>query len=139
MYTVISTYHIPTTLLPLTLLIGQRVKLSDRDINQLRLLYQCKSGPRDGSSINVDNLCSEDCPCWEHALGKCESDRDCMGELVCGDTPSALPVQEHVDQLPLYPHTSGIIQCDEYCHSLCCRFPDNIVACPEVRRTGDKS
>ena len=66
-------------------------------------------------------------------MGECESDDECMGGLVCGDTPTSLPVPEYRDQLPLYPHTSGIIQCDEYCHSMCCQFPDNIVACPEVR------
>lgn len=66
-------------------------------------------------------------------MGECESDDECMGGLVCGDTPTSLPVPEYRDRLPLYPHTSGIIQCDEYCHSMCCQFPDNIVACPEVR------
>lgn len=76
---------------------GQRVKLSDRDIDQLRLLYQCKSGPR--ASVGNDELCSEDCQCWEHA-GECTSDNDCIGDLVCGDTPDPLPVREYHDQLP---------------------------------------
>ena len=31
---------------------GQRARLSDRDAEQLRLLYQCASGPR----ARVDNL-----------------------------------------------------------------------------------
>eukprot|EP00956_Cyclotella_meneghiniana_P035737 scaffold117683_cov46-Cyclotella_meneghiniana.AAC.7 len=107
-----------TTLMNKWETIGQRVKLSDRDTNQLRLLYQCKSGPRDGSSITVDNLCSEDCPCWEYAMGECESDNECMGKLVCGDTPASLPVPEYRDRFPIYPHTS-----------------DNIVACPETCNT----
>lgn len=78
---------------------GQRVKLSDRDISQLRLLYQCQSGPRSGS-IGIDDLCSEDCPCWEHAIGECTTDDECMGDLVCNDAPDSLPAPEYHDQLP---------------------------------------
>ena len=79
--------------------IGQRVKLSDRDVDQLRLLYQCKSGPRH-NSVGVDELCSKDCPCWEYAHGECDSDEECMGDLVCGNAPDTLPIQEYYDQLP---------------------------------------
>jgi hypothetical protein len=78
---------------------GQRVKLSDNDIEQLRLLYQCQSGPRSGP-VGMDELCSEDCPCWEHALGECTSDNECMGDLVCENTPDPLPIPEYDDQLP---------------------------------------
>jgi len=88
-----------TTVLKKWEAMGQRVKLSDRDVDQLRLLYQCKSGPRSGS-ISVDHLCSKDCPCWEHASGECGSDDECMGDLVCADAPNPLQVEEYEDQLP---------------------------------------
>lgn len=65
---------------------GQRARLSDRDVEQLRLLYMCASGPREGG-VSADELCSEDCPCWEHALGECRGDGECLGDLVCGDAP----------------------------------------------------
>eukprot|EP00970_Alexandrium_tamarense_P004889 scaffold808_cov196-Alexandrium_tamarense.AAC.26 len=110
---------------------GQRMRLSVNDINQLRLLYQCKSGPR-GGNVGVYDLCSTDCKCWENALGECSSDDECMGDLVCRDTPSPLPVHEYLDVLPQFPFASGTITCSSYCHSLCCQFPDNVVACPET-------
>ena len=112
-------------------IMGQRVKLSDQDREQLRLLYQCKSGPR-SAPASVDDLCSEDCPCWENALRECSSNDECLGDLVCEDTPNPLPVPEYNDQLPPYPYQSGTIQCSEYCHILCCQFPDNVIECPEV-------
>lgn len=111
--------------------LGQRVKLSANDVDQLRLLYQCSSGPRAGP-IGINELCSEDCPCWEHAIGECSSDDECMGDLICENTPDPFPLPEYKDLMPPFPYLSGVIECGQYCHSLCCKFPDNVVACPQT-------
>ena len=109
---------------------GQRAKLSVADVEQLRLLYQCASGPRDGG-LTMDELCSEDCPCWEYALGTCASDAECMDDLVCADYyhTTGIPQEEHVDTLP-YQGT-GRVWCDEYCNELCCDLSSNSkILCP---------
>lgn len=111
-----------TTLMEKGVVMGQREKLSDADVYQLRLLYQCESGPRSGPiSVNgmcvraskdflrlsdlsssllllvqhkhID-LCSEDCKCWEYAPGECASDNECLGDLVCAETPVQLTAQD---------------------------------------------
>ena len=69
---------------------GQRAGLSPRDIEQLRLLHQCSTGSRNINSLTIDNLCSVDCKCWEFALGNCDSNDECMGDSLCGDTPEEL-------------------------------------------------
>ncbi|CAK9085594.1 Hatching enzyme 1.2 (Choriolysin H homolog 1) (High choriolytic enzyme 1 homolog) (zHCE-1) [Durusdinium trenchii] len=51
-------------------------KLSNKDIQQLRLMYKC-SAPR-----RVFDLCSPDCPCgWFE--GDCDKDADCYGSYKC--------------------------------------------------------
>merc|ERR1719287_410220 len=72
---------------------GQRVGMSPSDIQQLRLLYQCSTGSRTLGELTPDNLCSPECKCWELALGSCDSDDDCLGDLLCGTPPplSLLP------------------------------------------------
>mmetsp|Transcript_14761 Transcript_14761/g.30173 ORF Transcript_14761/g.30173 Transcript_14761/m.30173 type:complete len:556 (-) Transcript_14761:50-1717(-) len=118
---------------------GQRVRLSENDVQQLRLLYQCSSGVRDADDVGITNLCSVDCKCWEYALGECSSDDICMGDLICGDTPSNYQeirnAKYRVDELPYYPYATGTFSCDVYCHTACCdafRFPSAIVKCPET-------
>ncbi|KAL7540807.1 hypothetical protein ACHAXR_010399 [Thalassiosira sp. AJA248-18] len=112
--------------------LGQRAKLSEHDVHQLRLLHQCASGPRVGGDIPVDELCSQDCPCWEHAMGECTSDDECMGDLVCEETPSPLPTVEYVNLLPLYAATTGSFSCNDYCHANCCYYANSIMKCPET-------
>ena len=110
---------------------GQRAKLSGHDVEQLRLLYQCSSGAR-GGDVGVNELCSTDCPCWEHAIGECTSDDECMGDLVCGVTPDPLPTVEYVDVLPYYTETTGSFSCNDYCHVNCCGYANSIMRCPET-------
>jgi len=111
---------------------GQRSKLSERDVEQLRLLYQCKSGPRMGD-ISVDELCSTDCPCWEHAMGECHgNNNECMGNLICGTTPNPLPtLVEYKDQMPYYASNVGSFSCNEYCHVNCCGYSNSKIKCPQ--------
>lgn len=61
--------------------LGQRKVLSKSDIEQIRLLYQCKSGPRTLKEYQ-DIPCSPDCPCWHGAIG-CRQDSACQGQLIC--------------------------------------------------------
>mmetsp|Transcript_5331 Transcript_5331/g.12100 ORF Transcript_5331/g.12100 Transcript_5331/m.12100 type:complete len:842 (+) Transcript_5331:114-2639(+) len=110
---------------------GQRAQLSKHDVEQLRLLYQCASGPRDGG-IAMEDLCSTDCPCWEHAIGECTSDDECMGDLICGETPQELPTTEYVDLLPVYTQTGGQFSCNDYCHANCCGYANAIIRCRET-------
>lgn len=110
---------------------GQRAQLSRRDVEQLRLLYQCASGPRAGGA-GVDELCSTDCKCWEHAMGECHGDDDeCVGDLVCRPTPSLL-AKKHEDRLPYYASRGGSFSCDDFCHPDCCHFANGRVRCPET-------
>jgi hypothetical protein len=62
--------------------IGQLESPSQGDIIQLRLLYQCRSGPRMFSEY-LDNPCTADCKCWETASGCNGNDDACQGDLVC--------------------------------------------------------
>jgi len=56
---------------------------SKGDIIQIRLLYQCQSGPRSYADY-VANPCTADCPCWESAMGSCRgNDHACQGGLIC--------------------------------------------------------
>lgn len=63
--------------------IGQRDGASESDIEQIRLLYQCRSGPRDLTSYK-ENTCTDDCPCWDGANG-CGDNSTCQGDLICKD------------------------------------------------------
>ena len=45
--------------------IGQRVGASTEDLLQLRLMYQCKTGPRLKTDYDK-NPCTRDCPCWKN-------------------------------------------------------------------------
>ena len=72
------------TIVPLQpgVIIGQRDDPSTSDIIQLRLLYQCQSGPRSLGEYNA-NLCTSDCQCWEGASGCGTNDNACQGNLMC--------------------------------------------------------
>jgi len=111
---------------------GQRVGLSEHDVNQLRLLHQCSTGPRSGD-IGINELCSPECKCWEFA-GECRSDDECLGDLVCADTPENYSSQQDVvtDSLPSADVSWGAvtIECDRFCHQRCCQFPNNEAQCP---------
>jgi len=62
--------------------IGQRDGPSASDIIQMRLLYQCQSGPRTLNEYNA-SPCSSDCQCWEGASGCGTDDNACQGDLIC--------------------------------------------------------
>ncbi|KAL9181972.1 hypothetical protein ACHAXT_012315 [Thalassiosira profunda] len=113
-------------------IMGQRVGLSSKDVGQLRLMYQCSTGPRSSSTLTIDNLCTTDCKCWAYAIGTCDSDDECMGDLECGPTPAEVPKGlGYEDQLPQW---DGIVSatCDTYCHSSCCGNQWGILLCPET-------
>ncbi|KAL7529198.1 hypothetical protein ACHAXR_002842 [Thalassiosira sp. AJA248-18] len=78
----------PNQPLPPGVIMGQRSGMSQNDIAQLRLLYQCSTGSRNENTLTMDHLCSTECKCWEYAMGTCDSNDECMGESVCGLTPS---------------------------------------------------
>lgn len=61
---------------------GQRIRATDTDIKKLRLLYQCRTGPRDWSSYGRSQ-CTPDCKCWKSATGCGSNDDSCQGSLVC--------------------------------------------------------
>merc|ERR1711920_191476 len=48
----------------------------------IRLLYQCVSGPRNLSQYK-SNRCTNDCKCWEGASGCNGNNNACQGSLVC--------------------------------------------------------
>ncbi|KAK1733670.1 zinc-dependent metalloprotease (family M12A) [Skeletonema marinoi] len=110
---------------------GQRAGLSEHDVNQLRLLHQCSTGPRSGE-IGINELCSPECKCWEFA-GECTSDDECMGDLVCADTPDDFSSEQDViaDSLPTADVSwdTVTIECDRFCHQECCQFPNNEAQC----------
>ena len=62
--------------------LGQLDGPTDLDILKLRLLYQCDSGPRNMSDY-LESLCTEDCKCWEQAMGCQSQDEACQGDLIC--------------------------------------------------------
>lgn len=71
---------------------GQRVGASETDVEQIRLMYQCKSGPRNLQSYK-DNPCTSDCPCWEEKKG-CKEDGACQGNLVCENNTCKTPYRK---------------------------------------------
>lgn len=58
-------------------IIGQRDGMSEKDIEQIRLMYKCGGGPR-----YKESFCTTDCLCDE-GEGNCELDLQCSGELSC--------------------------------------------------------
>ena len=52
------------------------------DLQQLQLMYQCKSGPRTLAAFQA-NRCTEDCKCWLGARGCKGINAGCKGNLVC--------------------------------------------------------
>jgi len=63
-------------------LLGQRQALSNTDLQQLRLLYQCSTGAKNVSEFTE---CSKECPCFENAPYKCETDDECHEGLLCSE------------------------------------------------------
>merc|ERR1712150_145710 len=64
--------------------IGQRQEADDMDILDIRLLYQCVSGPRTLSEYNA-NKCTSDCKCWKNEEGCKGNDNFCQGNLICSN------------------------------------------------------
>eukprot|EP00551_Chaetoceros_affinis_P006820 CAMPEP_0203678904 /NCGR_PEP_ID=MMETSP0090-20130426/33671_1 /ASSEMBLY_ACC=CAM_ASM_001088 /TAXON_ID=426623 /ORGANISM="Chaetoceros affinis, Strain CCMP159" /LENGTH=586 /DNA_ID=CAMNT_0050546347 /DNA_START=107 /DNA_END=1867 /DNA_ORIENTATION=- len=65
--------------------IGQRNGADDQDILDMRLLYQCMSGPRSFNKYIGNKHCSVDCKCWEDELGCNGNNNACQGSLICQD------------------------------------------------------
>ncbi len=65
--------------------IGQRDGISSGDILQLKLMYQCLSGPRYYSAMNKDGLCTNECKCGAGQFGCVTNDNACRGTLICHD------------------------------------------------------
>lgn len=61
---------------------GQRLGVSDLDIEQIRQVYQCRDGATRTLSEFEADLCTDTCKCWEGATG-CATDDQCIGDLVC--------------------------------------------------------
>jgi hypothetical protein len=123
-------------------IMGQSLRMSPTDVQQLRLLYQCNTGPRNINDITIDNLCSINCKCWEYAMGTCHNnDDECMGDLICSAPPSSssgtIPTGlEYQDMLPMYNLTSvprfHVGYCSTYCHADCCHLMESQVLCPNT-------
>mmetsp|Transcript_39489 Transcript_39489/g.48088 ORF Transcript_39489/g.48088 Transcript_39489/m.48088 type:complete len:168 (-) Transcript_39489:17-520(-) len=84
--------------------IGQRMSASEQDILQIRLLYQCFSGPRTLSEY-TSNPCSDDCRCWKGFEGCLGRDSYCQGGLacvdnMCVDAPPSKPPTENPTEAP---------------------------------------
>lgn len=62
--------------------IGRYVGASAGDLIQVRLLYQCRSGPRTYANY-LDHPCTADCPCWKGASSCRGQDDACQGDLIC--------------------------------------------------------
>lgn len=60
--------------------IGQRDGASERDIDDIRSLYQCLNGPRSVQQSERDP-CTDQCKCWEGATGCNGNDEACQGDL----------------------------------------------------------
>ncbi len=61
---------------------GQRRQADSQDILDIRLLYQCMSGPRNFSQYN-SKRCTDDCKCWEGESGCGRRNDYCQGSLIC--------------------------------------------------------
>jgi hypothetical protein len=65
-------------------IIGQRTEADAQDILDIRLLYQCVSGPRNLAEYDA-NHCNTDCKCWKNEIG-CNGNNDaCQGSLTCSN------------------------------------------------------
>ena len=66
-------------------IIGQRNGISEGDILQLKLIYQCTTGPRTYQAMRNDGLCTNQCQCFAGQVGCVGDDDRCRGSLVCDD------------------------------------------------------
>ena len=57
--------------------------VSNTDLEQIWLTYQCSTGPRNRTDVLRDGWCTPDCPCWENAPHDCSTDDECQHGLVC--------------------------------------------------------
>lgn len=64
--------------------IGQRDGMSDMDIIQVRLLYQCSTGPRDYDT-HLSKPCTKKCKCGLDDVGCGTKNSKCKGSLKCVD------------------------------------------------------
>merc|ERR1712165_372214 len=64
--------------------IGQRSGADEQDIIDIRLLYQCISGPRTMTEYNSDR-CTTDCKCWKNEIGCSGNNNACQGSLTCSN------------------------------------------------------
>ena len=65
--------------------IGQRVEISQGDIIQIRLLYQCEDGRQRTLEEYREKKCRKDCKCGKGVKGCGTNDNVCKGSLACID------------------------------------------------------
>lgn len=71
--------------------IGQRKGISAGDKLQVRLMYQCSSGPRNYAAYQA-NKCTEDCKCGAFMRGcKGKGNSVCKGNLQCEGNVCVVP------------------------------------------------
>jgi len=70
--------------------IGQREGADFQDILDIRLMYQCTSGPRTLSQYN-SNRCTSSCKCWKDEVGCNGNNNACQGSLVCSSNKCVNP------------------------------------------------
>ena len=70
--------------------IGQRIKMSRQDVLQVRLVYQCETGPRHFDEYKT-NRCTKECKCGKNWKGCGSSNLLCKGNLQCMDNVCVPP------------------------------------------------
>ena len=63
--------------------IGQRRGISNGDKLQMRLMYQCRNGPRTLAQFHAERCNTDDCKCGKNWKGCGQNDSKCKGRLVC--------------------------------------------------------
>jgi hypothetical protein len=79
----------------LSFLVEKQLKISNliqnrTDILQIRLMYQCKSGPRYLIDYEA-NKCTPDCQCWHKEPGCGNDNARCTDDMVCSDNVCTEP------------------------------------------------
>lgn len=75
--------------------LGQRVQASELDIVQMRLLYQCSTGPRNYTLYKAES-CTDDCKCGLE-MTRCDGDDSmCKGDLICRNDTCVAPATPDV-------------------------------------------
>jgi len=77
--------------------IGNRDTASPKDILAVRIMYQCKTGPRTKEIFKSDQKCTVRCRCWKNCEGCRIDGRDddnvCEGRFMCKDNRCVEPTR----------------------------------------------